>query len=93
MTSFKFKEPLDTAVFTCTHVVDDNHSILLVTHDHDGDWQFLCGHGVHGEEDARMMSLAQAVELDNGLNGLFEMPVGVGAERKDEGDKWVPFRL
>lgn len=90
---FKFTEAENTAVFTCCHVTDEQEPILIVTHDSDGDWQFLCGADEHTEQDAKMISLGQAVTLDPTLNGLFEMPIGVGALREAVGEKWKPFRL
>lgn len=90
---FKFSDPKDKAVFTCSHVIHEKSPVLHVTHDIDGDWQFLCGHEAHSVEDAHVISLQNAVELDYSLNDLFEMPNGVGAERKKMGAKWIPFRL
>lgn len=89
---FKFNEPENKAIFTCNHVLD-GVPVLYVTHDTDGDWQFLCGLDNHTEENAKVISLKQIVELDNSLNDLYEMPKGVGAERKSVGEKWVPFKL
>ncbi|CAZ98329.1 MULTISPECIES: hypothetical protein [Zobellia] len=90
---FKFNDPENKAVFTCNHVVDEKCPILYASHDTDGDWQFLCGGNDHTEENAKLISLKNAVELDNTLNELFEMPIGVGAERNGIGGKWEPFRL
>ncbi|MBO0593664.1 hypothetical protein I2486_19875 [Cellulophaga sp. E16_2] len=90
---FKFRDAKDKAVFTCNHVLKDGHPVLSVTHDSDGDWQFLCGKNSHTEEDAKIISLENAVALDPTVNQLFEMPVGVRAERKAIGEKWNPFRI
>jgi len=90
---FKFKEPKNTAVFTCDHVVNKERVILFASHDEDGDWQFLCGHDDHTTENAKIVSLEQMVQLDRTINELFEMPTSVGAERKKVGAKWNPFRL
>ncbi|WP_282124785.1 hypothetical protein [Algibacter mikhailovii] len=92
-TEFKFSDAEDKAVFTCNHVTDEKSPILYATHDIDGDWQFLCGQNNHAEEKAKIISLKNAVELDNTLNELFEMPIGVGAERNGIGEKWNPFRI
>ena len=40
------------AMFTCCHVLEDHKPILYISHDEDGDRQFLYG-GNHREEDAR----------------------------------------
>lgn len=90
---FKFNDSRDKAVFTCNHILDENSPVLYVTHDNDGDWQFLCGKNGHTEANAKVISLKNAVELDNTLNELYEMPIGFGAERKEIGEKWNPFKL
>lgn len=90
---YKFSDAENTAVFTCNHIIDEKSPILYATHDEEGDWQFLCGGNNHTEANAKIISLKQAVELDNTLNELYEMPVGVGAEREKVGAKWIPFRL
>ncbi|WKB82441.1 hypothetical protein [Cellulophaga omnivescoria] len=92
-TEFKFSDAENKAVFTCNHVTDEKSPILYATHDSDGDWQFLCGQNDHTEENTKIISLKNAVELDNTLNELFEMPNGVGAERYEIGKKWYPFKL
>lgn len=90
---YKFKEPENTACFTCVHVINKEKDILYVSHDKDGDWQFLCGEEGHTEKDAKLVSLKSITELDESVNDLFEMPFNVGAERKSIKDKWKPFRL
>jgi len=92
-TVFNFSDAKDKAVFTCNHVTDDKSPILYVEHDSEGDWQFLCGQNEHTEENAKVISLKQAVDFDNSLNDLYEMPVGIGAERKKDGEKWHPFKI
>ncbi|MFI2744603.1 hypothetical protein ACG2LH_17850 [Zhouia sp. PK063] len=90
---FKFKEPEDKAVFTCSHVIQDKEPVLYVVHDYEGDWQFLCGRDNHSEENPKIISILQVTEIDQSLNDLFEMPKGIGAERKALGGKWTPFKI
>ncbi len=93
-TEYKFKEAKNTACFVCDHVLKKERDILFVTHDHeDSSWQFLCGQDDHTDDNIRIISLEEATKLDNSINELFEMPVGVGAEREKIGMKWTPFRL
>ena len=90
---FKFSDSADKAIFTCNHVIDEKCPILYATHDNDGDWQFLCGQNDHAEENAKIISLKNAVELDKTLNDLYEMPNGIGAERVGIGEKWKLFKI
>jgi hypothetical protein len=89
---FQFTDSPDTACISCRHVVTEGQPILTVSHDHDGSWQFLCGLE-HSEADAKVISLKQAAEKDPSVNGLYEMPVGVGADRATTDAEWIPYKL
>jgi len=90
---YRFKEDKNTACFVCDHVFNKERDILYVTHDLvDSSWQFLCGESDH-TDNAKIISLEQATQLDNSINELFEMPEGVGAEREKKGGQWKPFRI
>ncbi len=92
-TTFKFSESENTACFTCDHILSRERPILYASHDaEDGTWQFMCGQEDHTEANAKIISLKQAVEIDETINDLYEMPLGVGAERETKTSKWVPFR-
>ena len=91
--NYKFKDPENTACFTCNHVLDEKKPILYVSHDiEDGSWQFMCGQLNHTEANAKVISLKQATEIDPTLNDLYEMPLGVGAERETLETEWKPFK-
>lgn len=81
-----FREAENTAVFCCGHVFDDA-PILYVTHDHDGDWQFLCG-AIHEGEQPRVVCLGCMVEKDPSLWTLADMPAGWGADREHQKHRW-----
>lgn len=91
--NYKFQDPENTACFVCDHVLNRQRPILHVIHEEDGYWQFLCGHDGHDESNAKIISLKQATEIDNTINDLYEMPLGVGADRKSTNDKWEPYKL
>jgi len=91
--NFRFTESENTACFTCDHVLNRERPILHVTRDEDGDWQFMCGQNDHTEANAKIISLKQVTEIDQSVNDLFEMPLGVGADRASVNEKWQPFRL
>ncbi len=91
--TYRFKEPDNTAVFTCSHVLEGGDPILLVSHsDDDGAWQFLCGAEGHSVADGRIVSLGGIVELDPTVADLYEMPIGVSAAREQLDGEWTPFR-
>jgi hypothetical protein len=89
---FKFRESENTACFVCGHVMDKSRPILLASHEkEDGCWQFLCGFNNHNDADIKIISLKQAVEIDSSINELFEMSLGLAADRKSVNHKWEPF--
>jgi len=91
---FMFEEPENTACIACKHVVEESAPILHVTHDEDdGMWQFMCGAESHETEDGMVITLMNAVRLDPTINDLYEMPMGVGAERECKGSQWEAFKL
>ena len=82
ITFFPFSDPPDTACFTCCHVLDDHRPILYVSHDEDGCWQFLCGES-HTLEDARVVSLADILQIDGSVADLADLDRGEYAEAVD----------
>lgn len=85
---FPFEDKPNTACFTCCHVLDERKPILYVSHDEDGYWQFLCG-GRHTEEDARIVSLANILEIDETVAALSQLDYGEYAEAGDGTDDWI----
>ena len=86
--AFPFQDKPNTAVFTCVHVLDRGRPILHVTHDEDGDWQFLCG-AQHSVEEGRIIALEEAYNLDPSVGALAQMGYGHSADRTDENSAWV----
>ena len=86
-----FGGPENLAVFTTRKVLEDRLPILQVTHDEDGDWQFLCGTTI-APEDAKLVCLREIVELDPSVGQLAYLPEGWQAVRKSTGDPWVRTR-
>ena len=85
---FPFREPENTAVITCCHIIETGVDILYVSHDAEGGmWQFLCG-GIHTQEQARVVSLNEILAHDNTVSELANMPCGYIAERKSKNSKW-----
>lgn len=92
---YKFNYPKNTACFVCKHVLNKQRPILYITHEaEDGFWQFLCGHDDHpNDDDYQVISLEQVTAIDESINDLYEMPVGIGATRESQSCKWEPFNL
>jgi hypothetical protein len=83
-----FADPPDLAVFTTRAVLEDGLPVLLVAHDDDGAWQFLCG-TTSEVSQARLISLGQVLELDGGLGVLADLPPGWIARRLTPAGPWT----
>jgi hypothetical protein len=90
--SWSFDLSTDTGVFTTRQVMDGIKPVLEVYHDHDGDWQFLCGTTLE-TADLKLVCLGCMVESDPTLGELAEMPPGWFATRLAVGAEWIqePF--
>jgi hypothetical protein len=77
---WRFSEGKNRGVFTTKRVLDGTHSILLVSHDEEGDWQFLCG-TTNRAEDGRIVSLEYVIEQHPAITELADLPVGWRAMR------------
>jgi hypothetical protein len=83
-----FDQPRDCAVFTTRQVLEREESILRVTHDNDDHgWQFL-GSDVRAD-DAKIISLEEAVELDPSVLQVADLPVGWRAWRASVEEPWI----
>jgi len=87
-----FSDPPDRRVFTTRFVLDKDFPILIVSHDPDGEWEFLCG-TTDKPKDARQVLLGEVVDLDERLLEVADLPVGWRARRSDPGGPWMqePF--
>ena len=83
----QFKDSEKLAVFTCCHLIEENKPILYIKHDCEGDWQFLCG-ATHTTKDARIVSLAEMIQVDQDIHLVANLKNGQIAERKSKNDKW-----
>lgn len=89
----KFKESINTAVFTTVYVIEKSSPITNVFHYQDGSWQFS-GNETHLEDsDYKVVSLGEILSIDQGLEELADMPIEFSAERDSKKDKWVITRL
>ena len=90
---FQFDESENVACIVCDHVINKQRDILLVTHDEeDGQWGFLCGADDHEMADYKLITLKNVIKIDESVNGLHDMPLGYGGERKKVGADWNVFK-
>ena len=87
-----FGEPENTEAFTTARVIEENHPILLVAHDDDGDWQVLCG-TTNAKEQARAVCLGCLYERDKTIGQVADLPRGWEASRRSPHDPWRRSRL
>ncbi len=88
MKKFPFADDPRTACFTCCHVLEENKPILYVSHDEDGYWQFLCGKE-HSQEEARIVSLATILSIDESVANLANLDYGTYAVSKSPTSNWI----
>jgi len=86
--SWPFHEGKNRAAFTTRPVLEADHPILLVCHDEDGDWQFLCG-TTNRPRDGRVVALGEILKRDPSLAQVADLPEGWRAYRDDAAAPWV----
>jgi len=75
-------------VFTSRQVMDGQLPLLLVSHDADGDWQFVNGSETDGSVNGILVHAEHVVELYPDVGELSDLPVGWIAWRSDVGKPW-----
>lgn len=87
----KFKDGLNTAVFTTKFVVQDKKEITYVYHYlEDGVWQFSSDDNFDKYEDlAMILSLDEIIQHDKSILEIADLPLGFVAKRKTETDNWT----
>lgn len=87
--NYPFIDEPNTACIVCKHVLCENKPILYVSHDEeDGCWQFMCGDEHVFPDDARVIALSEAWELDDSISEVAGMPCGSFAERESVTSDW-----
>ena len=85
--SWAFHAGKNRAVFTTRAVLRDGHPVLLVSHDREGEWQFLCGTTVR-PQDGQIVSLGSILERDPSLAEVADLPEGWTAYRQAVRAEW-----
>lgn len=83
-----FKEKLNTAVFTTRFVLEEKSPILFVFHFDDGSWQFSGKESSLSDEDFKIISLGEMIEIDKSIIELADMPINSEATRLNITSAW-----
>ncbi len=84
----RFRERSDTLVFSTRQVVEEGRPVLLVVHDEDGGWQFLCA-TTADVRDGVEVTLGSILGLQPEIGELASLPRGWTAERAVPGLPWL----
>ena len=87
-----FHEGKNRAVFTTRQVLEGGYPVVLVTHDHEGNWQFLCG-TTDDPKDGRLVGMATVIEKNPTILELVDLPVGWQAIRESTDRPWQRMRI
>ncbi len=76
--------------YVCIHVFEAVRPVLLVAHEEDGAWCFLCG-DMHPDsaESYRVVGVGHLVERDASLHECADLSLGQEAERAAVGRPWM----
>ena len=89
-TEWPFEEPTNGLAYTTRRVIKDEYPILFVSHDNDGDWQFLCG-TTNDSADGCIICLGCIYQRDKSLSLLADLPIGWQACRDTINHDWERF--
>lgn len=85
----RFPDSLDTAVFTTTYVMNNRSIITLVSHELDGDWQFMGSEPIDEyEKIGKVVGLGEIIKVDKSLLKIAGLPRGYQAFRSNKRDTW-----
>jgi hypothetical protein len=93
--AWKFSDSPDTGVYTTRQVFVEGELLSLVSHDLDGDWQFL--HDEEAEEegevrdtdDLMIVHFQHVVDRFPEVEQLVDLPIGWIASRENAEKPWV----
>ncbi len=89
-TAWPFDDPAKTPAFVCRHVFQRTAPILVVVHDGDGDWQFLCDrdHGESSGEQPEVVCLEDVLALDPAVADVGRIEPRQTATRPSPREPW-----
>ena len=85
----RFKEDLNTAIFTTRSILYKHEAIQFVFHhEEDGAWEFI-GKGTYDEHDYIVISLEEIIKLDKSVLNIADLPLGFEAFRSNLKSEWI----
>lgn len=82
-----FEESIDHVTYSTKNIVHKGFPILTIAHDHDGDWQFLCGYAQESAEMA-IVCFGCMYERQPFIKEFVSLPKGWLAWRDSENEPW-----
>lgn len=82
-----FDVPVNAAAFSSEKIVHEHQAVLVVYHDHDGEWQFLHG-DITDEDKCVLICMGCAYQRTPAIAELASMPSGWLASRKSASSSW-----
>jgi hypothetical protein len=86
--NWKFPEAPHTGVYLSQTVHEGSEAVTYVTHDPEGDWQFL-GDSMDAGGGPVISCLHHPIDRDPSLNELADLPIGWYAVRNKPGEPWT----
>lgn len=91
--NWPFDQQPRVAALTTRQVLEQGLPILRVVHySEDEDWAFTCD-TTNATEDIRIISMQEALSIDQTISEVANLPPGWGAARTVVGGKWVKYEL
>lgn len=78
----------NVAVITTKYVIENESPIVLVFKDIEGDWQFFGKEENIGEEDGRVVSLSEILDIDPSIEDILWIDNGTQAWREGYDKEW-----
>ena len=82
-----FADAKNTAAITTNRIIQVDYSILVVSHDDYGDWQFICG-TTDKIADGRIVALHEILSSHPSVVELADLPLGWQAIRDSAEKPW-----
>ena len=85
-------EDLSFYVFISKEILEMKEQPKIVIHDFEGDWQILYSWEMN-EENMKVISMDEAISIDNSINEILDLPIGIYAEKGSKDEGWEFYKL